>query len=230
MLEVAELPSLMDTKTKLIITSLLFLALEAGSASAVNFYSSRAIWEGAVSGESDVDLDSQVADGATLVAGGSISLPFGETVSFDKDLQGRQVPDSWDTWSGGNEPRVLILNEFDLAGTSVTGTFSSPIGAFGLEMQPNNFFEFSMTLLLSDGSFHQQTVNGDGGAAFFGWADNGGVGIVGMTLSTEDFDGFAFGRMVQGNVQTGVPDGGASMAILAIGLTALGAFRAFIRN
>lgn len=155
-----------------------------------SFYSDRATWESVVVNWADVDLDSQVADGATLAAGTSIALPAnptGRTMSFDTDLQGRQVPGSWATWSGGNAPRVL----FTLGETSVTGTFDGAVRAFGVEMEPNPFAAILM-VLFADGTQIEQLVNGDAGAKFFGFKSDTAITALTMSSAAD----FAFGRMV----------------------------------
>jgi len=155
-----------------------------------SFYSDRATWESVVVNWADVDLDSQVADGALLSAGSSINLPehpANRTLSFNINLQGLQVPTSWSTWSGGNEPRVLHT----MGSTTVTGTFSGGVRAFGLEMEPNPFDAYLM-ILFADGTQLQQLVTGLSGAKFFGFSSDSAITSLTMT-STVDF---AFGRMV----------------------------------
>lgn len=76
----------------------------------VDFYDLRSNWETDVGGFSDVNLVPQVDENETLTAGSNINLPGGNTLSFDIGLEGRQVPDSWLTWSGDNEPRVLYTS------------------------------------------------------------------------------------------------------------------------
>lgn len=156
-----------------------------------SFYSSRATWEFEVVNWANVDLDSQVLDGSILSAGDSIALPehpANRTLSFDRDLQALQVPTSWATWSGGNEPRVL----YTMGGTSVTGDFSGPVRAFGVEMEPNPRLDVYLMILFADGTSLNQLVSGDAGAAFFGFRSDSVISSLTMT-STVDF---AFGRMV----------------------------------
>jgi hypothetical protein len=215
---------------KLIFLVLLVLALGllpvAGQAGTV-MYGDRVEWQNAVGGKwVDVDLDSQVADYeppvGTLSAGSPLTLPKNKgTVFFSIGLVGAQVPDTWNSWSGGNKPRVLVTYDSAM-GTlynSVTATFSQPQSDFGVEMEPNDLTSPRlMTLTLSNGSTLSQWVDGNGGAMFFGWT---GGDIVSMTMSIDvpsDVDqGFAFGRMV-------VPVPG-SVLLLGSGLAGLGLLR-----
>ncbi|MBM4274308.1 MAG: hypothetical protein FJ134_07605 [Deltaproteobacteria bacterium] len=75
------------------------------------------------------------------------------------------MPTSWATWSGGNTPAVLHSS----LGRTIAGTFTVPVYAFGLEMEPNYFEEFLMTLRVDAGGRLDQYVHGYAGAKFFGW-------------------------------------------------------------
>ncbi|MCI0534733.1 MAG: hypothetical protein L0Z50_05850 [Verrucomicrobiales bacterium] len=202
----------MNTKPYLI-ASLMLSAFPLSSHALTTTYDDRTAWESAVVTWADVDLDSQVAEFEILNGGDTIGLPQSRTLFFDQNLEGRQVPTSFGTWSGSNNPRVLLT---DITTTDVVGTFNAPIPAFGLEMQPDIQDEFTMSLLLSDGSTLSQTVSGLGGAKFFGWVTTGGPSVVSMTLSLAagpGDEGFAFGRMVQKT-----PDAGATWPLLALAL------------
>ena len=203
----------------------LLLAFSLGSSlpAAIVTYNSRPAWLAAVTGAVSVDLAGQVADGAVLPAGASVLLPSLQTLVFNEPVEGRQVPTSWETWSGGEEPRVLFA-EYE----SLVATLSGAVDAFGFEMQPNNQEVFSLTMTLSDGSELQQDVDGLGGAAFFGWVNTGGPGITAMTLTTDDLDGFAMGRMIQATPGPDrVPEAGASWLLFLLGLSGVAAGRRF---
>jgi hypothetical protein len=198
-----------------ILLTLVGALLRPAASSAISLFTDRASWEASVVTFNDVDIAGQVAEFATLPAGANLNLPSGGTVSFNTDLEGFRVPTSWATWSGGNQPAVL----YTLGSSSVTGTFSASETAFGLEMEPNPFASFQMTLTLDDGSVITQTVSGSAGADFFGW-DGGSVAAMNMSCVGCDF---AFGRMVEGEAAP-IPEP-ASLLLLGSGLAGLAAYR-----
>ena len=181
-------------------------------AQAITFFSDRSLWETSAGSFSSVDLTGIPEYSAvTSVSVGS------ETLAFDKSLTRYKVGSSWATWSGGNQPEILYTG----GATSVTGTFSpSSMGAFGLEMEPNPFAVYSMTLDVGQGQTLTQDVSGSAGAKFFGWT---GGSVSSLTISAPV--DFAFGRMVYSTSLTPVPDSvvpePATMALLSSGLFGL---------
>jgi hypothetical protein len=162
---------------------------------ALIFFADRSAWEAAVGGNfEEVDIAGQLAEFAILPAGNPLLLPFDETLAFDITLQRLQVPSSWATWSGGKTPAVLYTQGAD----SLTATFGpGPVAAFGLEIEPNLFAVLNVTLTTINGGTHTltQTVNGFGGAKFFGWTEGS---VVSMQLTcTGGCLGFGFGEMVK---------------------------------
>jgi hypothetical protein len=172
-------------------------------------YDTRAAWEAAVGlgNWTDVDLTGPLNSIAEFDSVNAVSLPSGMTLTFTPGLIAYQVGSGWGTWSGGLTP--MVLSDPNL-GAAVGGTASAPLYAFGLEMEPNNFGDFTMTLTLANNSTISQSVAGESGAAFFGWV---GEPVIGFTVSAAlDAGGFAFGRMVEGPgapAPSEVPDSGS---------------------
>lgn len=162
---------------------------------AFQWYSERSAWESAVSSFSEVTIPGAELD--IITAGTAIALPLGGSLSFNHDLQHRQVPSSWNTWSGGNTPAVLYTQTIQV----IAGTFTTGASAFGMEMEPNYYTWMNMTLVTDAGGSLTQSVNGNAGAKFFGWV---GAEVSFINLYSDDSD-FAFGRMVQGQEPSPVP-------------------------
>src|SRR3546814_7477268 len=77
----------------------------------------------------------------------------------------RTIGDGWGTWSGGYTGQVLFSN----GATSVSGTFTNPVGAFGFFSEPDPFSVHSFTMSLSDGGSISGDFSGNAGAGFLDW-------------------------------------------------------------
>jgi hypothetical protein len=181
-------------------------------------YTDLATWEAAVGTYTPVDIGGQVPDGTILSLGTPLNLPYNETLTFDIDLEGHQVPTTWATWSGGKTPAVLYA-----ASTTLNATFSDGVNAFGMEMEPQQFDLFDIALTLSDGTVLSQTVNGLAGAAFFGWS---GGDVTSMNITNADPTGFAIGDMVKG---AQVPEP-CTVLLLGAGLAGVGLLRRRVKT
>ncbi len=186
--------------------------LVPGTASAITFFGDRATWEAAAGSFLEADLSSYY--GTTV---SSIDIPYGETLSFSHDLAGGKVGLDWATWSGGKQPYILK----DLYSTGVTGSFNpGQLAGFGMEIEPNSFSQFLVSVTLSTGDVFSQQVIGASGAKFFGWIE---PLVVSMSISVPDGAlGYAFGEIVATSA-TAVPEPG-TLLLLGGGLVALAGF------
>ncbi len=132
-----------------------------------------------------------------------LSLDGGADLTFSNALNIRTIGAGWATWSGGYTGQVLFNNA-----TSLTGTFTSPVDAFGFFSEPDPFDTHHFTLTLSDGSSVSGDFTGNAGAGFLGWT---GAGITGFTL-TSDTD-FALGDFFVGT--SAVPEPAAWLTLIA---------------
>lgn len=151
---------------------------------AVTTFSDLSAWQASVT--SFVEDTNYGTDFADI---GSVSLNGGADIDFSSAVSIRTVPGSWATWSGGYTDQVLYTN----GATSLTGTFTSAVDAFGFFSQPNPFSIHAFTLNLSDGSSVSGDFSGSAGAGFLGWT---GAGISSFTISS-DVD-FAIGDFFVG--------------------------------
>jgi hypothetical protein len=145
-------------------------------------------------------------------------LPFGETLRFDINMQGRQVPTTWHDWSNGETPAVL----FTIFKSSFNGTFAAqPVVAFGLEIEPDNLATFNFTLTTTDGTSQtlSQTATAPMGAKFFGWI--GDATSMQITCSGNcDGGGFAIANLVLGGF-SGTSYPGSRTTLQTSGLSAM---------
>ena len=117
-----------------------------------------------------------VPDG-TVVNG--VTLADGTVLSFAQPLQVQTLGTGWATWCCGYTGNILE--------SYGTGTWSSefwsisPVQGFGMFIEPDPFGVLAITLSLSNGDTVTQNVDGNGGAAFFGWV---GGGVTGLTISS----------------------------------------------
>jgi len=207
----------MNRRTVLMLVGLMLFVLGSVANAATGMYASRSAWTTDGVTWADVDLTPYVEFSTlTSVALPAIAAPA-TTLTFDVTQEVRQVPGSWMTWSGGNTPRVLYNGT-----EGVTGMFDSAVRGFGLELEPNNFALFDITLKMADGTSLTNTVDGTSGAAFFGALSD--VGITGWKAYTSPGSGgFAMGRLVVtgDNPGNGSPELSTWMLLACSGLAGL---------
>jgi hypothetical protein len=120
------------------------------------------------------------------------------SIGLSSPAQILDVGNGWATWSNsypapagdGNPYTGQVLYTQGL--TDLTLTPNSVGSALGFQVEPNLFSPFDVTVTLSSGQTLTDTVNGNGGAQFFGYA-GGEVASVKITSASD----FAVGNFVQ---------------------------------
>lgn len=199
-----------------------FVLMSASAAHAVTMYDDLAAWQVDVS----TFQGTSVLPGADLSQPASLILSGGSILdNFSNAIEKHVVGSSWATWPG--QPGSNGTSVYYSA-SSVTMDFTGghvlqagnpvPVDAFGVFIEPNNLAPFDITLQLAGGESVTQSVDGNGGAKFFGWT---GLAVTSFTISADPgANGFAFGQFYEGNTIP-VPEPG-TYALMLAGLGAVG--------
>jgi hypothetical protein len=112
-----------------------------------------------------------------------MTLSDGTTLGFSQTVQIANIGSGWATWCCSYGGQVLVSYSTG-SWTSEDWTIS-PVWGFGLFIEPDPFGVLDITMSLSDGGTLTQAVDGNAGAAFFGWV---GTGVTSLNISsTSDF-------------------------------------------
>jgi len=155
----------------------------------------------------------------------TLSSPLGN-LTFSPEVQKRDVPESWQTWSHGYNEEVYFSG-FNVATTTITLPFG--IGAFDLYVEPNNFNLFEIAVTAMDGTTTtlSQEVNGFGGAKYFGFYATDEDMLATITVTDQSggaAGGFAVGelRLAAKAVPEAVPEPASTLGVLAFGVLGAG--------
>jgi hypothetical protein len=114
-----------------------------------------------------------------------VSDPAG-TLSFSPPLNHSRVGNGWATWSHGYTGDVYWTN----TGSTIMITLPAGTRAFYLYAEPNAFALFNVTATAQDGTTSGPVaVQGNGGAAYFGFYATGTPNIATITVTTTDTTG-----------------------------------------
>ena len=153
---------------------------------------------------SDVDL-SGIADFSVI---GAFGTPAGG-ITLSSTVTKLSVPTSWATSSHGATPDVLYESSSIL-------TMPAGVTAFDFYAEPEPGSLFSMTATADDGTFVTQTVDGAGGAKYFGFHGTGGTTISLISISSLSPSGFAYGEM-RTSTSSPIPEPG-TLGLLGLAL------------
>lgn len=119
----------------------------------------------------------------------SVASPLGGTVDFSAARTHVTVGAGWATWSHGYTGDVYWSYD-----SSTTLTLPSMTGAFYLYAEPNPFETWLITATAQDGTSVAQSVDGDSGAAGYGFYATGGSSIASIQVDYAGGSGFAVGE------------------------------------
>lgn len=148
---------------------------QSGSARADQVYSDVGTWEAAVG--TFTETTSLGVPNGTNVSGAT--LADGTTLGFAQTLQVASIGAGWNTWCcgyGGN-----VLESYGTGSWTTENWAISPVSGFGMYIEPDPFGTFNITLTTGSGDALTQSVQGDSGAAFFGWV---GSDVTNLAISS----------------------------------------------
>ena len=118
-----------------------------------------------------------------------VTGPTGQ-LAFSPQLTHVTVAPGWQTWSNGYTSDV-----YSTGGQSLTVSLPGGTEAFYLYAEPQQFATLNVSATAQDGTTSGNVpVNGEAGAAYFGFYGTGGETISSITVTTDDPSGFAIGE------------------------------------
>lgn len=137
--------------------------------------------------------DSQPSCGASGSIVTGVTGPAG-TIGFNQLVNHDIVGDCWATWSHGYTGDVYSTDS-SLDVSTLTIMLPAATQAFYLYSESVIRSPFTITATALDGTTSGPiTVNGDGGAQYFGFYELGGATLASITVTTDDTSGFAVGE------------------------------------
>jgi hypothetical protein len=139
------------------------------------------------------------ADDQSLGSVTGVNDPAG-AISFSTPLNHDRIGEGWSTWSHGYTGDVYdtcFTGEGCAAPDPSTVTINLPEGtqAFYFYAEPNNMSPFTITATAQDGTTSGPvSVDGAGGAKYFGFYGIGGATLASITVTADDPLGFAVGE------------------------------------
>jgi len=120
----------------------------------------------------------------------SVPSPLGGSVDFSIPLNHVRIGQGWAMWSDGYTDDVYYTN----GATAVTLDLPADTGAFYLYAEPAPFATFTIRATASDGTFVEQAVAGEAGAAGYGFYATSGQVLSSIAVTSSiDFAAGEFG-------------------------------------
>lgn len=154
------------------------------------------------------------ADGRPLFSSvTSVNSPLGGDVDFSSPLEHYRIGSGWATWSHGYLGDVYYTNGV----SNVTLFLPDYTAAFYFYAEPNPFAQYTIVATAQDGTQIVQGVNGNAGAAYYGFYGTTGSYITSIAVNTPQPIAFAIGEFGIAGAVVPAP-AGILLAVLGAGL------------
>ncbi len=199
-------------KRTAIVLGLAVLAIAGAAPAAITGFAGGTAAPGATLGPytmTPFDLDERPLYSAIT----SVDSPLGGYVDFSNPLEHYRIGSGWATWSHGYLGDVYYTN----SASAVTMVLPVQTAAFYFYAEPNPFSLFTIVATAQDGTQLVQGVNGDAGAAYYGFYGTAGSYINSITVSTSQSIDFALGEFGLARAVVPAP-AGILLTVLGAGL------------